>query len=309
MYEHNSNKLQIYDIRNDQWNIANVRFSTRAYHNVHYAKGKIYVLGGKKLSTGSLRENLNAIVEVSDIQNKLLLSSESNPHQAVNFASGLYNDALIVMNGSTKKYRKKKNYTNEVHLFDLKTGYWYEMERTPYAYETTGIVVDRVLYLVGGFNDQALPYINSYNPLSGTYRTEAILPFQLERPALAYDTVGKSIYVFEKSMLLVYNLESKDLYRYRIDLDLMYSQMVCKGNHLYIIGGRTVDANLVPVTLGGVKSNSVSGSGDDSGLPVGIISAPSAGLFRIDINALAGTKSYKVPYRRNANQWVLREEE
>lgn len=288
LYEHNSSKLQIYDIKNDRWSIADTKFSSRAYHNVHYANGKIYVLGGKRLGKNPMKEYLNDIVEIYDIKQELLISSKSNPHQAVNFASGLYNDAIIVMNGSTKKYQKKSIHTNQVHLFDLKTGYWYEMESIPYAYETTAIVVDSLLYQIGGFNNNvAVPYINVYHPLTRAHRTEAVLPFGLERPALAYSVENKTIYIFERFTLLAYNLESKEMHSYRLDLGLIYSEMVCKGNYLYIIGGKVFGSNSEVNVVGPIE------------LPGGIISAPSQRLFRIDINTLASTKSRSIPYRRN----------
>lgn len=287
IYKHNSGKLQIYDIKNDCWSVSKTKFSNRANHNIHYAKGKIYVLGGKRLSPNPEKEYLNDLVEVYDIQQELLLSSNSNPHQAVDFASGLYEDAIIVMNGSIRKHKDKKIYTHKVHLFDLNTGYWYEMDTVPCAYEATAIAVDSVLYQVGRVKNQAMGFINSYHFLSGIYRTEAILPFLLERPALAYNEEKRTLYIYERSMLLAYDLETKEICRYRIDLDLMYSQMVCKGNYLYIIGGKVLDED----------SEFKKIMGEEFEFPGEVISVPSSSLFRVDVNTLASTKFNKVPDR------------
>lgn len=262
-YEHNMGKMQLYDIKSDSWSVSDKKFLNRAYHNIHYYDGKIYVLGGKRLAKNPQLEYLNEVVEVYDIKRDTVYSSSSNPHQAVNFTSCLFDNNIIVMNGSIRQNRNAKEYTNQAHLFNLQTGFWYEVKKIPYSYESTGIVADGILYQIGGYKGKALSYINSYDrPIPiGDHQTYNIFPILLERPALAYNDEEKKIYIYEHDKLLTYNILTKEICVYKVDLDLMYSGMIYKDNYLYIVGGKTA-GELVP----------------------------SNGLYRIDIKELKKTK-------------------
>lgn len=272
-YEHNSGKIQVYDISNDKWAILDMKLSNRAYHNIHYYDEKIYILGGKRLASNPRLEYLNEEVEVYDIKKNTVVSSTTNPHAAVNFASGLYEDNIIVMNGSVKQYEKRKKMSKQVHLFNLKTGYWYQLDDIPYRYETTGIVVDSILYQIGGFAGESLPFINAYNILTGVHHTERILPFKLEKPALSYNKYAHTIYIYEGGMLIIFNILTKMMYAYSINLNLKFSQIVYKNSFLYIIGGQTTyDVNTW-------------------------IKIPSDKIYRIDINEFERTKKYLISRR------------
>ncbi|PXV62475.1 Kelch motif protein [Dysgonomonas alginatilytica] len=265
-WEYSSNKLQIYDINSDTWYSSDLQFSKRAYHNIHYYEGKIYILGGKKLAKNPKLEYLNDEVEVYDIEHNTISSSKTNPHPAVNFASSVFQDNLIVMGGSIKKNNNGKKLTNKVHLFNLETGYWYELDDMAYFKETKSIVVDSILYQIGGFSKAPIRYINTYNISTGEYKMVRKLPHGLERPALAYNE--GVIYIYEHDLLFTYEVESGKMYAYRINLDLMYSEMVCKDGILYIIGGLEYVENL---------------------------RMPSDNLYSIDVDELQKTKSYFVP--------------
>lgn len=291
LYSHNSGRMQIYDIGNDTWTLSKLEFSNRAYHNIHYSRGKIYVIGGKNLTKNAKREHLNDLVEVYDINRDTIYSSNSNPHQAVNFASGLYNGSIFVMNGSVKEYKNGKLYTPKAHLFDLKTGYWYELEPTPYAYEAPGIVVDTLLFHVGGFSNQKLAILNSYNLNTGEYQEESTLPFNMERPALAYNEQNHTLYIFEDTNFLTYNVHSKVMCSYKIDLELKYSQMIYKNGFLYIVGGRDDKSNTYITNITG----SFSPSDRSESLSVEEeVSAPSQGLYRINLETLNNTEYNQV---------------
>ena len=70
LYSHNSGRMQIYDIGNDTWTLSKLEFSNRAYHNIHYSRGKIYVIGGKNFTHNAKRELLNDLVEADDINRR-----------------------------------------------------------------------------------------------------------------------------------------------------------------------------------------------------------------------------------------------
>ncbi len=291
LYLHNSGRMQIYDIENDTWTLSDLKFSNRAYHNTHYNNGKIYILGGKRLAKNPNREYLNDLIEVYDIVRDTIYSSNSNPHQAVNFTSGIYDNSIFVLNGSVKENKNSKVHTSEAHLFDLETGYWYELEPIPYAYETPGIVIDSLLFQVGGFNNQKVPVINTYNLHTAEYQEVSTLPLNMERPALAYNEQNHTLYIFENEVFLTYNVLTKEMYSYKIDLGLKYNQMIYKDGFLYIVGGRDDKSDTYFSNITGFVAVS---AGEDGLVVEEEVSAPSQGLYRINIQTLNDTKRSRV---------------
>ena len=147
-----SGKLQVYDIDKDSWETSDMEFQKRACHNLNFYNNKIYILGGKKLSKNQVYEYLNNEITVFDLNQDTILIDYTNPHQAVNFASVIFNDNIIILGGSDKIHKNgEKEYTNKVHLYNLKSGYWYELNNMSIPKETKGISVKNKIYLFGGF--------------------------------------------------------------------------------------------------------------------------------------------------------------
>jgi len=166
----NSNKdsysgdIQTYNIKKDSWIKSKSKFNKRAYHNLNYDKNKIYVIGGKNISANGKFEYLDDKIEVFDADKDTIIVDNTNPHQAVNFASFTYNDIMILMGGSLKlKNNGFKEYSNKVHLYDIKTGNWYQLGNMPIAKEVKGVLIKDKIYLVGGFNNKPLSSIETFD--------------------------------------------------------------------------------------------------------------------------------------------------
>ena len=235
-----SGKLYVYDLSSDRWTTSKLKFSKRAYHNIHYVKGKIYVLGGKTISMDGRAEYLDNKIEVYDIKKNSILVDSKNPHTAINFASFAYGDNLIVMGGSTKvKSNGEKVYSNKVHMCNLKTGYWYELEDMPDAMETKGVMNGNTIYLVGGFHAGVLKKIESYNVESGKWNDEGTLMYEVDRPGIAIH--ANIIYIFEYGRIQTYNLVTKERKSYVIDLALKSCELFYANDKLYLVGGYEQD--------------------------------------------------------------------
>ncbi len=257
--------LLIYDLNLDVWEASDIKFRKRAYHNLHLHENNIYVLGGKRLSMGRKYEYLDNKIEVFDKEKNTIVIDDTNPHQAVNFASFSHDDKIIVMGGSVKqKKNDQKKYTNKVHLYDLKSGFWYEMPSMPIAKETNGVLVNNTVYLIGGFNKKPLTSIEAFDIKSGKWTKEGELFQGFSKPAVTYN--GHIIYGFEDGKVITYNIKTKELNQYLIDLDLKASKLYYANNKLYV--------------LGGFRENSYA-------------TIPSADLFSIDINEFRTTKVNK----------------
>jgi len=257
--------LYIYDIKLDRWEVTDKKFSKRAHHNLNNYGDKIYVLGGKTLSMGRKYEYLDDKIEVFDKNDKNIIIDNTNPHQAVDFASFTYNDNIIVMGGSVKKDKNEvKEYSNKVHLYDLKSGLWYELTTMPSAKETNGVLIDDKVYLLGGFKEKSLTEIESFDLISGKWEKEGDLFEGINTSAITHK--NNMVYLFNDGKIVTYNIKRKELKQYLIDLDLKSSKLFYANNKLYI--------------LGGFRENSYS-------------SFPSRALYSIDINEFETTNIEK----------------
>ncbi|WP_337968852.1 kelch repeat-containing protein [uncultured Flavobacterium sp.] len=232
-------ELLIYDIKTDSWQISDTKFKKRAYHNLNYFDNKIYVLGGKRISANGIFQYLQDEIEVFDIEKQTITVDKTNPHQAANAASFTYNDNIIVIGGSVKMNTEnnKKVFTNKVHLYNISSGFWYELASMPTAKEVSGVLINNKIYLIGGNNENPLSEIETFDLATEKWQTEGELFNGLEKPAITYH--DNIIYFFEYNKMYVYDINSKQLKEYNIDLGLKECSMHYHNNKLYIFGGRT----------------------------------------------------------------------
>jgi len=237
IYEGN---LLIYDIESDTWQIEKDKFKKRAYHNTLTYKNKLYSLGGNLVTKKTRNFLLNNTIDIYDLKKDSIFVDETNPHQALNFASFTYQDKILVMGGSTKIKRNRfKEYTNKVHLLDLKTGYWYELDSMQKGKETSGVLIKDKIYLIGGFNKKPLTEIETFDLISKKWNVEGHLFYGMESPAI---TFGENIiYIFNNGTISTYDVLTKELNEFLIDLPLYDSEMLFANNKLYIIGGAKID--------------------------------------------------------------------
>lgn len=235
-WEEFNGNMQVYNLKTDIWVKSHLKFNKRTCQNMHYFKGKLYILGGKSFLGNGETEYLNDKIEVYDLKHDSILVAKTNPHRAVNFASCVYGENLIVMGGSTQqKATGEKVYSSKAHVLNLKTGYWYELEDMPEAMETKGVLINNSLYLIGGFHGKPLKKIQVYNVVTGEWKDEGPLFYEVERPALT--TNGNMIYMYESGRIQTYNIETKELNAYLIDLDLKFSELFYANHTLYLVGG------------------------------------------------------------------------
>jgi hypothetical protein len=235
-WESYNNMLQVYDLKSDTWESLKLNLGERAYHNIVYLNDEIYVLGGKTLSTNRKKEYLDNKIEILDINTKQIVVDDTNPHQAVNFASFSHQDNIIVMGGSVRQNSNGlKTYTDQSHIYNVTTGYWYELPKMTKPKEVSGVLIKNKIYLIGGFNEKPLSEIESYDLISGIWNKEGELFNGIENPALASNS--GVIYIFNNTKIMTYNIENKLLNEYNIDLRIKNAKMYCYNNKLYILGG------------------------------------------------------------------------
>ena len=228
--------LLTYDIKTDLWEISKMKFRKRAYHNLNEHNDKIYVLGGKRVSANGVFEYLDDKIEVFDIKSQTVTTDNTNPHQAIEFASFTHNGAIISMGGSLKmKENGSKEYTNKVHSYDINSGYWYELADMPTAKETNGVLIQDKIYLIGGYNTKPLSTIESFDILTEKWKTEGELFYGINNPAIAQNE--GIVYFFENEKIFTYNTNTKQLKEFLISLPMKASKLYFSDNKLYLLGG------------------------------------------------------------------------
>ncbi|MFK5957542.1 MAG: carboxypeptidase-like regulatory domain-containing protein [Lutibacter sp.] len=254
--------FQVYDVASDTWSIDKLKFKKRAYHAIHFYKNNLYILGGKNLSPNGKFEYLDDKIEVYDIENNTIKIDNTNPHQTASFASFTYKDNIIVMGGSTKINNfGVKQYSNKIHFYNLKTGNWFQLGSMPIAKEPCGVLIDDKIYLIGGFNNKPLLALESFDLITQKWKKEGELFYGVSKPAITHKE--NIIYFFNDGKINTYNIITKELNEYFIDLSLEASELYYANNKLYI--------------LGGLRSNTYS-------------QFPSKGLFSIDISEFNNTR-------------------
>lgn len=264
-YEGYNSYLQIYNIDRSNWDWKKTELPKRAYHDMIYDKNnnEIYILGGKRLSMHRKFEYLTNEIEVFDLKNDTVLTDKTNPHQAVNFASFIKDDNIILMGGSIKQKRNgKKVYTDKTHLFDTGTGLWYELGNMPEAKETSGILLGNTIYLIGGFNGESLSGIETYDLNDGKWTRMGELFEPVSRPGIASD--ADHIYIYYPGNLAVYNVRTGLINEYAINFQINEPEMFLNNHKLYLLGGydendyeKEPSSRMISIDLNELKYTSV----------------------------------------------------
>ena len=237
-YKYRSNVF-LYDFKTHTWELGSFKPKARAYHKAVAYKKNVYLLGGKKLTRTKMKELLMPQIEVLNMLNDSILIDEMNPHQGVHFESLIFEDKLLVIGGSLKlKENGLKEYSDKIHFYDFKTGYWYLLTTMSKGKETSGVIVDNKLYLFGGSKNRRLTEIECFNLNTGKWSKEGDLFTAMEKPAITKNK--KTIYLFEKDKIVTYRTKTKELKEYRIDLPFFFSEIQFRDEKLYIIGGTDI---------------------------------------------------------------------
>ena len=227
---------QIYDVASKKWYYKKDKLLKRAYHNSVVYKDDVYLIGGKSFSKKKYKELLRKQVEVMSLKDSMIALDQSNPHQAVNFGSSIYQDKVLVFGGSTAvKENGNKVYSDEVHFYDIKTGNWYLLTKMLKAKEVKGIVFKNTLYLIGGYAKKSLTEITSFNLLTGKWKKEGDLSKSMRNPSLTKD--DEFIYIQEGSRILTFKPKTKILKEYNLDIPLQNASLHYYNENLYLLGG------------------------------------------------------------------------
>ena len=96
------------------------------------------------------------------------------------------------------------------------------------------ILVDHCIYLIGNSNGGGRS-LECYNLLTGAWTNAGHLLYRLGWPSLAYH--NDIIYIFEQGVVQTFNIKSRQVRSYMIDLKLKSPALYYFDGKLYILGG------------------------------------------------------------------------
>lgn len=225
-----SDKLQVYDLVEDSWTKSDTKFSKRAYHTVVPSNRKIYVMGGKTISTNGAFEYLANTIEVYDIARDTVLVDYVNPHEAANPLGVAYGDDILLLGGSTKMTPNgSKKYTDKIHFYNVPSGKWYELNPIPKRMETDGAIVNGKIYLSV---DKMLCQMDLK---SGKW--EKLDNLELSFQNAKFTNGDGILYIYQKEMLFSFNPKYGELKKYFINVNVENPNIHFYNNQLFILGG------------------------------------------------------------------------
>ena len=231
-----SSKIHLFDFNEEKWTKIDQKLVKRAFHNSHVYNNKLYIIGGKRVSNLKGKEYLENRIEVLNLDKKSKVIDKVNPHKAVNFASVIYKDNLIVMGGSIKStIEDVKTFSKEVHALNLQTGLWYNIGNMPIPKETQGVLIEDTIYLIGGYNNDPINNIETFNLKTGKWTKEGELFQSMINPGVL--AVEHIIYIYNNGIFFTYDTKTKRLSEYKTKLNLHAPKIFLNNNNLYLFCG------------------------------------------------------------------------
>lgn len=267
--------IERYDPVSDKWQVIGENLVQRTFHNAEYIKqeNKIYIFNGeyfsnknknpsnKPLSTrynktntedlGDLMAPLKVadvnktgftdIIEVINLNTGSVTLLNSNPFPVLSACTAVWDNKIYVFGGWNPK-----GFSERLYEYNPAKDEWTRLEDMPEAKQTTGKIVDGVLYTFGG-KDNSTPYfktIHAYNIKDKKWELVGELPEGIAATASATD--GKNIFLAGSFnniyYLAVFDTKTKTTRVLKTDMKgRRYAAAQIINNTLFVIGGVQTD--------------------------------------------------------------------
>ena len=228
-----STSIEGYDITNDTWTEFATGLIPRRYCSAEYvsSQNKIYIFNGYAY-TGSPYTNTIEIVSpgLSSIS-----YTTSNPYPVEYGGSAVWNDKIYVFGGSNSD-----GYSNRLYEFDPQSDTWTRLTDMEEAKQTSGRIIDGVLYVFGGYNGSVSKRIDAYNIQTSSWTRLGDMPVGIS----AHSTAIHCKYIWlvgsydNLQSLAVYDAETNIFTQLSSDMvGRRHSGAVVARDILYVFGG------------------------------------------------------------------------
>ncbi len=172
-----------YDPDTDTWEIFVEDLIPRRYTNAEYMDGYIYLFNGDTYTSSTYTDT----IEIINVSNGEVDFVESNPYPVEYGGSAVWEGKIYIFGGSNGD-----GYSNRVYEFDPFNNSWTRLADMPESKQTSGKIIDGILYTFGGYNGAVSTSIHSYDIEQGIWITDlAEMPFGIS----AHSTVSSGDYL------------------------------------------------------------------------------------------------------------------
>ena len=147
-----------YNPGTDTWEIFAEDLIPRRYTNAEYFNGNIYLFNGNTSTN---------IVEIINVSTGEVSHSETNPYPVVYGGSAVWDGKIYLFGGN-----HSDGYSNRLYEFDPANESWTQLADMPESKQTSGRVVDGILYTIGGYNGDVSTKIHAYHIAQDSWNTD-----------------------------------------------------------------------------------------------------------------------------------------
>jgi hypothetical protein len=249
-----TNTVLFYDTRIDQWldlTIEN-QFEGFRYGRAAYADSykSAFLVGGASDATGHITKIQN--VRYYDVISYKMESLGNNLLQSKSPGLSIWKKKLYFFGGSTE-YDASNNtytYTDKFYSYDLSTGNIEILPAMPESKETAGGIVDGMLYVFGGYNNQPNCSIHCFNLKTKKWSKKGQFSGSISSYALAqykqyFILVGDYA---DMNKLIVYNTIDNSRKEFRMNFKVRHAAATVINETLHVIGGLSGDPSSPPLS-------------------------------------------------------------
>ena len=196
-YDSEQNKVLIYDPIADTWSTGANLSTARFYATASELNGKIYVIGGAKIQSGS-SVSLNS-VEVYDPSSNTFSSASNLPATLRGASSVSANGKIYVIGGKTSS-----SFSNAVYEYNPSSNSWTNFSTAPFSAAYGGAVYSSTsnkIYYFGGLTGEPNSSSNylgkaySLDLTSSTWEELSNMPFKTSNFATAFNSSNGKAYL------------------------------------------------------------------------------------------------------------------
>lgn len=236
------NSIEKYDVINNKWIILSESLTPKRYCNAEYisANNKIYIFNGEYYPAGKRKVFGN--IEIFDLNTNQLSGSFDNPYPTRYAGSAVWNNKIYIFGGMVldEFMSNLDRYSNHFYEFDPIKLTWKRLPNLLETKQTSGRIVEGILYIFGGYNGQTLESIEAYNIEDSTWTNLGRLSEGISAHATASD--GKNIWLVgsyrNTKFIAAYDTKSKSLTKFNSTMtERRHAGAQVIGNSLYVFGG------------------------------------------------------------------------
>jgi hypothetical protein len=154
-----------YDPESDSWETFVEDLIPRRYTNAEYVDGYIYIFNGDTY-TGSTYTDT---VEIINILTGEITYSATNPYPIEYGGSAVWEGDIYLFGGGNDE-----GYSNRLYKFDPVDESWTQLADMPESKQTSGKVVDGILYTFGGYSGEVSNSIHAYDIAQNMWITDLV---------------------------------------------------------------------------------------------------------------------------------------